>query len=151
MTSAIPVRCSTNRAIKPCWKQVKSEFNSYPLYEESEMMYTWYKSYMICTSFHKYNSWFFSYQWFMVHCGSKAMFTHVCRKADSGTLPPSQFYRAYMYMWKRNVSRLMRRCPSHLTLKGLKRKCTLCMIWLVLSRRVNLLETVYMRKCWLTP
>ena len=37
MTSAIPVQCSTNW-VKPCWKQVKSEFNLYPLYEESERM-----------------------------------------------------------------------------------------------------------------
>ena len=32
MTSTIPVQCSTNWALKPCWKQVKSEFNFYPLY-----------------------------------------------------------------------------------------------------------------------
>ena len=38
---AIPVRCSTNWAVKPCWKQVKSEFNSYPLYEESEIICIW--------------------------------------------------------------------------------------------------------------
>ena len=37
MTSAIPVRCSTNWAMKPRWKQVKSEFNLYTLYEENEM------------------------------------------------------------------------------------------------------------------
>ena len=38
MTSAIPVQCSNIRPMKPCWKQVKCEFNLYPLYEESEMM-----------------------------------------------------------------------------------------------------------------
>ena len=41
MTSAIPVRCSTNWAMKPCWKQVKSEFNLYLLYEENDMMCIW--------------------------------------------------------------------------------------------------------------
>ena len=30
--------------IKPRWKQVKCEFNLYPLYEENEMMCIWYKS-----------------------------------------------------------------------------------------------------------
>ena len=38
MTSAIPVRCSTNWAKKPRWKQVESEFNLYTLFEESEIM-----------------------------------------------------------------------------------------------------------------
>ena len=46
MTSVIPVQCSTNWAMKPCWKQVKSEFNFPLLYEESEMMCIWYKSYI---------------------------------------------------------------------------------------------------------
>ena len=49
MTSVIPVRCSTNWAMKPRWKQVKSEFNLYPLYEESKMMCIWYKSYIWST------------------------------------------------------------------------------------------------------
>ena len=35
MTSVI--RCTTlPTAMKPCWKQVKCEFNLYPLYKESE-------------------------------------------------------------------------------------------------------------------
>ena len=38
MTSMIPVQCSTDWAMKPRWKQVKSEFNLYPLYEESEII-----------------------------------------------------------------------------------------------------------------
>ena len=38
MTSAIPLRCSTKWVIKPHWKQVKCEFNLYPLYEENNMM-----------------------------------------------------------------------------------------------------------------
>ena len=37
VTSAIPVRCSTNWAMKPRWKQVRCEFNLYPLYEENDM------------------------------------------------------------------------------------------------------------------
>ena len=32
--------------MKPRWKQVKSAFNLYPLYEESEMMWMWHKSCM---------------------------------------------------------------------------------------------------------
>ena len=35
---SIPVRCSTNWAMKPCWKQVRCEFNLYPLYEVNDMM-----------------------------------------------------------------------------------------------------------------
>ena len=30
------LRCSTDWAIKPCWKQVKCEFNLYPSYELRE-------------------------------------------------------------------------------------------------------------------
>ena len=48
MTSAISVWCSANWSMKPCWKQVKSEFNLYPSYEESEMICIWYKSYKPC-------------------------------------------------------------------------------------------------------
>ena len=37
-TSTILMQCSTNRAMKLArWKQVKSEFNLHPLYEESEI------------------------------------------------------------------------------------------------------------------
>ena len=43
MTSTIPVRCSTNWAMKPRRKQVKSELNLYPLYEENDIMCIWYK------------------------------------------------------------------------------------------------------------
>ena len=32
MTSVMPVQCSTNWAMRPHWKQVKSEFNLYPSY-----------------------------------------------------------------------------------------------------------------------
>ena len=39
MISRILVRCSTNWAIKSRWKQVKCEFNLYPLYEENDMMF----------------------------------------------------------------------------------------------------------------
>ena len=35
VTSAILVRCSTNWAMKPCWKQVKCESNLYLLYEDT--------------------------------------------------------------------------------------------------------------------
>ena len=38
MSSMTPVRCSTNWAMKPCWKQVRCEFNLYPLYEVNDMM-----------------------------------------------------------------------------------------------------------------
>ena len=41
MTYAIPVRCSTDWAMKPRCKQLESEFDLYPLYEESEMMCIW--------------------------------------------------------------------------------------------------------------
>ena len=34
---------STNWAMKPCWEQVKSEFNLCPLCEESEIMYIWHR------------------------------------------------------------------------------------------------------------
>ena len=43
MTSAI--RCSTKWAMKLHWKKVKSEFNVYPWYEESEMMCMRFKAY----------------------------------------------------------------------------------------------------------
>ena len=46
MTSTIPVQCSTNWAMEPCRKQVKSELNLYPLYEEGKMMCISYKSYV---------------------------------------------------------------------------------------------------------
>ena len=36
-----PVRHSTNWAVKPGWKQVKSEFSLYLLYEENDMMCIW--------------------------------------------------------------------------------------------------------------
>ena len=41
MTSAIPVRCSTNWAMKPNRKQVKCEFNLYLLYEENGVECIW--------------------------------------------------------------------------------------------------------------
>ena len=54
MASVIPVRCSTNWAMKPRRKQVRCEFNWYPLYEESEMC-VWLrsKSY-VCTAEREY-------------------------------------------------------------------------------------------------
>ena len=39
MTSAIPVRCSTHWGMEPRWKQVRCEFNLYPLYEGNYVMY----------------------------------------------------------------------------------------------------------------
>ena len=39
MTSAIPVRCSTDCAMKPRLKQVRCEFNLYLSYEENDVIF----------------------------------------------------------------------------------------------------------------
>ena len=46
MTSAIPVRCSTDWAMKPRWKQVRCEFNLEPLYEENDVKTVYDKDHM---------------------------------------------------------------------------------------------------------
>ena len=38
MTFAIPVRCSTDWAMKPCWKQVRCEFNLYHYMKRMQCM-----------------------------------------------------------------------------------------------------------------
>ena len=48
-SNGIQIHDATNWAMTTHWKQVKSEYNLYLLYEETEMMCTWYKSYIWTT------------------------------------------------------------------------------------------------------